>query len=110
MSKTPTDLLYGTLDVLVLKALSWKPMHGFEVSTWLRERSRDALEIDDASLYKALYRLEARGAIESTWKMSDNNRRARYYSPTPAGRRELRTEASVWRAYVLAVSRVLRTT
>jgi PadR family transcriptional regulator PadR len=110
MSKTPTDLLHGTLDVLVLKALSWRPMHGFEVSTWLRERSRGTLEIDDAGLYKALYRLEAKGAIESTWRMSENNRRARYYAPTAEGRRRLRSETSEWRAYALAVSRVLRTT
>ena len=108
MSKTPTDLLYGTLDVLVLKALSWKQMHGFEISNWLRDRSRGTLQIDDAGLYKALYRLEAQGAIQSSWRMSENNRRARYYAPTASGRRRLRTETSVWRAYALAVSRVLR--
>jgi len=109
MSKTPTDLLYGTLDVLVLKAVSGTAMHGFEISNWIRERSRGTLDLDDAGLYKALYRLEAQGAVRSTWKMSENSRRARYYETTAAGRRLLRTESSVWREYALAVSRVLRT-
>jgi len=109
MSKTPTDLLYGTLDILILKAVSWKSMHGFEVSNWIREKSRGTLDLDDAGLYKALYRLEAQGAIESEWKMSEKNRRARYYRATAAGKRLLRTESTVWREYALAVSRVLRT-
>jgi PadR family transcriptional regulator PadR len=110
VGKTPADLLRGTLDVLVLKALSRRPMHGFEIANWLRDHSRGTLELDDAGLYKALYRLEAQGAIQSEWRMSENNRRARYYTPTADGRRKLRVETTVWREYALAVSRVLRTT
>jgi transcriptional regulator len=103
------DLLYGTLNVLVLKALSWKPMHGYSISTWLRERSAGSLTIDDAALYKALHRLEEQGAIASAWGLSDNNRRAKYYTLTAAGRRQLRQQRTEWQAYALAVSRILKT-
>jgi PadR family transcriptional regulator PadR len=109
MPKTPNDLLYGTLNVLVLKSLSWKPMHGFAISNWLHERSDGTLDIDDAALYKSLHRLEEQGAIASDWGMSENNRRARYYRLTAQGRRQLRAERSAWDAYALAVTRVLRT-
>jgi PadR family transcriptional regulator PadR len=109
MTRTPTDLLYGTLNVLVLKSLSWKPMHGYAISNWLRERTDGTLDIDDAALYKALHRLEEQGAIGSVWGMSENNRRAKYYHLTAAGRRQLRNERSAWQAYALAVARVLRT-
>jgi PadR family transcriptional regulator PadR len=109
MTATPNDLLYGTLNVLVLKALSWQPMHGYAISNWLRERSERALDIDDAALYKALHRLADDGAIASEWGLSDQNRRAKYYHLTPAGRRQLRAERSAWDAYARAVGRVLRT-
>jgi PadR family transcriptional regulator, regulatory protein PadR len=109
MTRTPIDLLYGTLNVLVLKSLSWKPMHGYAISNWLRERTDGTLDIDDAALYKALHRLEEQGAIGSAWGMSENNRRAKYYHLTAAGRRQLRNERSAWQAYALAVARVLRT-
>lgn len=108
MPKTPADLIYGTLNVLVLKALSFEPMHGYAISNWLRERSGGSLEIDDAALYKALHRLEALGAIGSEWGISDNNRRAKYYHLAPAGRRRLKDERTAWHAYSLAVTRVLR--
>jgi transcriptional regulator len=107
MPRTPTDLLYGTLDVLVLKTLSWQPMHGYAISGWISQRTEGALDIDDAALYKALHRLEEQGCIESEWGLSENNRRARYYQLTAQGRRQLRAESSVWRAYASAVSRVL---
>lgn len=106
---TPADLLYGTLNVLVLKTLSWKPMHGYAISTWLRDRSHGCLAIDDAALYKSLHRLEEQGAIASEWGLSENNRRAKYYHLTPAGRKQLRQQRTEWRAYALAVSRILRT-
>jgi len=109
MTKPPNDLLYGTLNVLVLKALSWQPMHGYAIATWLDGRSRGALAIDDAALYKALHRLEEQGAIGSEWGLSENNRRAKYYHLTPAGRRQLRDDRAAWRDFALAVSRVLRT-
>ena len=110
MSRAPTDLLYGTLDVLVLKTLSWRPMHGYAVSGWIRQRTDGALELDDAALYKALHRLEQQGFVESEWGLSENNRRAKYYQLTERGRRQLREESSVWRRYAAAVSSVLETT
>ena len=108
MSKTPADLIYGTLNVLVLRTLTGGPMHGYAISNWLRERSGGSLEIDDAALYKALHRLEELGAVDSEWGLSDNNRRAKYYRLAPAGRRQLKDERIAWQAYALAVSRVLR--
>ena len=107
--KAPTDLLYGTLDVLVLKTLSWKPMHGYAITTWIQQRSEGALEVDDAALYKALHRLEHRGHVESEWGLSENNRKAKFYQLTKEGRRHLRVESSVWRAYASAVFKVLET-
>ena len=107
--KTPIDLLYGTLDVLVLKTLSWQPMHGYAITTWIRQRTDGALAVDDAALYKALHRLEQRGHVESEWGLSENNRRAKYYQLTPGGRAQLRVESSVWREYATAVFKVLET-
>jgi transcriptional regulator len=104
----PNDLLYGTLNVLVLKALSWKPMHGYAIATWLEQRAGGSLEVEDAALYKALHRLEEQGAIASEWGLSENNRKAKYYRLAPAGRRRLREEQKAWRAYALTVSRILR--
>lgn len=109
MTKSGSDLIYGTLNVLVLKTLTWEPMHGYAISNWLRERSAGTLQVDDAALYKSLHRLEAQGAIESEWGISDNNRRAKYYNLTAAGRRQLRDERSAWLEFAVAVTRVLRT-
>lgn len=85
-------LMKGTLDVLVLKALSWAPMHGLEVTSWLEERSGGELAFDDSGVYQALYRMEAKGLIEAEWGTSDNNRRARYYRITRQGREHLEAE------------------
>ena len=104
------ELLQGTLDLLVLKALSWEPAHGYAVATWIRERSGDAFLVEEGALYPALHRLERRGAIASEWGLSDNNRKAKYYSLTPAGQKELRRNAETWRRYSRAVSRVLEAT
>ena len=109
MPRLPTDLLHGTLDVLVLKTLSLQPMHGYAITTSIRARSEGALEIDDAALYKALHRLEERGHLESEWGLSENNRRAKYYQLTGPGRKALRAESTVWRAYAAAVVKVLGT-
>ena len=109
MHKPPADLLYGTLNVLVLKTLTWKPMHGYAISNWLRERSGGSLGVDDAALYKALHRLEEQGAVTSEWGLSENNRRAKFYRLTPVGRRQLREEREAWHAFALVVTRVLRT-
>ena len=97
----------GTLDVLVLKALAWGPMHGFEVTAWLEERSQGALLLDDSALYQALYRLEGRGLLAAAWGVTENNRRARYYRITPAGRAHLRAETAQWVRYADTVTGVL---
>ena len=110
MPRDTSDLLRGTLDLLVLKALSAQPLHGFGLSAWIEHRTRNELEIVDSALYKALYRLEDSGAIASEWGVSDNNRRAKYYSLTPRGRQMLRAETATWKRYVAAVSGVLEPT
>src|SRR5579872_3670011 len=92
-------LLKGTLDVLVLKALSWGPMHGFEITVWLEGQSDGVLAVDDGALYQALHRMEARGLIRAEWGITDNNRRARYYSVTAAGRVHLRRAAATLLRY-----------
>ena len=101
------DLLQGTVDILVLQTLAWGPMHGYAVASWIRQRTDGVLELEDAPLYKALHRLERHGYVEAEWGLSENNRRARYYQLTPAGRRQLRTEAATWRRYAEAVFKVL---
>jgi PadR family transcriptional regulator PadR len=104
------DLLQGTLDVLVLKTLSWGPMHGSAVARWLRQTTEDVLQVEEGSLYPALHRMERRGWIESEWGLSENNRRAKYYRLTTEGRKQLRAEASTWSAFSAAVSKVLAAT
>jgi PadR family transcriptional regulator PadR len=102
------DILQGTLDVLILRALADGPQHGYAVSRWVHERTDGTLVIEDAPLYKALRRLEAAGAVEAEWGASENNRRARYYRLTHAGRRRLKAETSAWARYATAVADVLR--
>jgi transcriptional regulator len=109
VARDPIDLLHGTLDVLVLKTLSWEPMHGYGISRWIEERTRGVLEIEDAALYKALHRLERAGAVEAEWGLSENNRKAKFYKLTPRGRQELRAEANTWRQYATAIFSVLET-
>jgi transcriptional regulator len=100
-------LLKGTLDLLIMKALSWGPMHGYAVATWLEEQSDGSLGIDDSALYQALQRMEGRGWLSAEWGTSDNNRRARYYKLTPAGRQRLRAEAATWMRYTQSVTAIL---
>jgi transcriptional regulator len=102
-----TDRLKGTLDLLVLQTLRAGPMHGWAVAQRIEERSESLLQINQGSLYPALHRLEERGLIEAEWGASDNNRRARYYRLTAAGRRQLGQETASWEAFVRAVSLVL---
>ena len=102
-----SGLLQGTLELLVLKTLSWGPMHGYGISQWIRGRTQEVLDVQDAALYQALRRMERKGWIEAQWGISENNRRARYDSLTPAGREQLRTQTSTWRRYAEAVFRVL---
>ena len=107
MAADPMDLLQGTLDVLILRSLADRPRHGYDVSRWIRERTDGTLRIEDAPLYKALHRLEHAGCIAAEWGLSENNRRARYYRLTAAGRRRLRRDALAWRRYASAVANVL---
>jgi len=100
-------LLKGTLDVLVLKTLSWGPMHGFEIITWLEERSGGRLEVSDAALLQALHRMEERDLIRAEWGESRNGRKARYYKLTPAGRANLRTESAALVDHVDALTTIL---
>ena len=109
MSDTSLDLLQGTLDVLILKTLSWGPMHGYAVARWIRQRTADVLQIEEGALYPALHRMERRGWIESEWGVSENNRRAKFYSLTPRGRQQLTAQTQHWARYAEAVWRVLRT-
>jgi transcriptional regulator len=108
MAKDPLDLLRGTLDVLILKALSWGPQHGYAVARWIRHRTADEMLIEEGALYPALFRLEAQDLIEASWGTSDNNRRAKFYRLTPAGRRRLQSDTRTWDRYAAAVARVLR--
>ena len=103
------EFVQGTLDMLVLKAVSFTPQHGYSILDWLRQITDHKLVIQDAALYPALHRLEARKLVSSEWGLSENNRRAKYYRLTPAGRRQLRAEAATWRAYAAAVFKVLET-
>src|SRR5881396_833514 len=108
MDKT-TVLLPGTLDLLILKAVSLKPLHGYGVLLRIRQISGDALEIPQGSLYPALYRLEHQGLIAAEWGQSDNNRRAKYYTLTAAGRRRLREETAGWNRLASAITAALNT-
>ena len=97
------DILRGTLDLLILKALSWGPAHGYAVARWIEFATNDALAVGEGTLYPALHRLEERGWITASWGSSDNNRRAKFYSLTKRGAGQLRIEAANWRRYAAAV-------
>lgn len=107
MSRTPSELLQGTVDVLILRALAGEPMHGYAISRWLDARSDGVLTVDGAALYQALHRLSQKKLVAAEWGLSENNRKAKFYSITTAGRARLRSESGVWQAYATAVSKVL---
>ena len=107
MKDDSLDLLQGTLDILVLKALSWGSRHGYAVASWIRDTTTDSLSIEDGALYTALHRMEQRGWLESSWGLSENNRKAKYYQLTELGRRELKASRQRWSRYVVAVGQVL---
>ena len=100
-------LFKGTVDMLVLKALTWGPMHGFGISQWLDERTRGSLGLDDSSIYQVLHRLEGRGFVDAKWRVTDNNRRARFYKLTAAGRAQLKTQTATWLRYSEVVTALL---
>ena len=110
MDKTQLDLIRGTLDVLILKALVWGPLHGYAVTSLIRRQTDEALLVEEGTLYPALWRLENKGLVEAEWGLSENNRKAKFYRLTPDGRRRLRQETKTWEAYAAAVGKMLGAT
>jgi PadR family transcriptional regulator, regulatory protein PadR len=104
---SPLPLVQGTLDLLVLRTLAAGPMHGYGIAGTVHDRTGGDLMIEDAALYQALHRLDRQGLVDAEWRASENNRRARYYALTPAGRRRLREDTANWRRYTRAVEAVL---
>ena len=109
MSEDNLDLLKGTLDVLVLKALTWGPRHGYAVARWIEEVTRGTLQIEEGALYHALHRLEKKNWVAGEWGVSEMNRRAKYYTLTPAGRAQLKARTATWTRYAEAIFAALRT-
>ncbi len=109
MPRQPIDLLQGTLDLLILRTLAPGPMHGWGISQRIQQISQDVLQVQQGSLYPALHRLEHRGWISAEWGASDNNRRAKYYQLTRAGRKQLEVETSNWETLAAAVAQILQT-
>lgn len=107
MARTSSELLQGTVDVLILRTLAWEPMHGYAISRWLVARTDGVLSVDGAALYQALHRLERRKWVVASWGVSENNRKAKFYALTAAGRTHLRAESLVWTKYAEAVFKVL---
>src|SRR5256886_15795259 len=107
--KSPGDLLQGTLDLLILKSLARGSMHGYGVAEWIHQTSEDVLRVEEGALYPALHRLELRGLLSSEWGLSDNNRRAKYYRLTAAGRKHLLAEAVHWQRMTAAIGRIMPT-
>ena len=105
---TPLALLQGTLDLLVLRCLSAGPHHGYAIAAIVREQTSGDISVEDAALYQALHRLHRQDLVDAEWGPSENNRRARFYTLTPAGRKRLREETATWRRYVRAVDAVLQ--
>ncbi len=108
MATSPLALLQGTLDLLILQALSFGPSHGYAISTLIRRRTDGTLTVEDAALYQALHRLEGQRLVRSEWGLSENNRKAKYYQLTAKGRRQLRAESAKWERYAEAVFKVLK--
>ena len=101
------DLVRGTLDLLILKALSWGPMHGLAVLRWIEQTTRDQLQIEEGALYPALHRMEDKGWLDSTWGLTDRNRKAKFYKLTPQGRKQLAAEITRWSRYASVVGLVV---
>lgn len=108
MARKAADLLQGSLDLLVLKTLSWGPAHGYAIARWIEQLSGSILQIGEGSLYPALHRLEERGWIESEWRTSEHNRRAKFYRLVATGRKQLREETSSWEEFAEAIAKILR--
>ena len=109
MAKTRTDLMQGTLELLILKTLARESLHGYGIVQRIHEAAEDLLKVEDGSLYPALYRMQERGWIKSEWGVSENNRRARFYKLTRAGQKQLERERANWERVSKAISRILQT-
>jgi len=109
MADADLDLLQGTLDVMILKALSWGAMHGFGIAKWIKQTTDGVLQIEDSALYPALHRLAHRGLVDADWALTENNRRAKYYTLTRAGRKALDQEAAQWERLAAAITLIVRT-
>jgi transcriptional regulator len=103
----PIELLQGTLDLIVLKTLSWGPMHGFGIARWIQHTTEDALQVEEGSLYPALYRMENRGWIKAQWGLTENGRRAKYYKLTAVGKRQLVAESKSWDQLTGAIGKIM---
>ena len=108
MPREALGLMQGTVDVLILKTLTWSSMHGYGISQWIRQRTDGALAVEDAALYQALHRLERKGWVSAEWGVSDSNRRAKFYQITRDGRRQLQTDVAELRRYVDALFKILQ--
>jgi transcriptional regulator len=104
------DLVLGSLDIIVLKTLSWRPMHGFGIARWIQQTTDNALQVEEGSLYPSLYRMENKGWVKSEWGTTENNRRAKYYRLTAAGRRQLASQSANWETFATVMSKLLRAT
>jgi transcriptional regulator len=108
VSRPSIDLLQGSLDVIVLKTLSWQPMHGFGIARWIQSVTDDALQVEEGSLYPALYRMENKGWIKAEWRLTENNRRAKYYRLTPVGKRQLTEASETWDSFADAMTKIMQ--
>ena len=110
MSTPKMEMVKGTLDVLILKSLSWGPMHGYSVTRWIRETTDDALQVEEGALYPALHRMAERGWLKAEWGVSENNRRAKFYALTSLGREQLQVGSSRWTTFAESVAKILAAT
>jgi PadR family transcriptional regulator PadR len=107
VARSSVDLLQGTLDLIVLKTLSWGPMHGFGIARWIQQTTDSALQVEEGSLYPALYRMENRGWIAAAWALTENGRRAKYYRLTAVGKRQLVSEFKAWEEVSGAIGKIM---
>jgi transcriptional regulator len=110
MARDELQLLQGTLDVLVLKTLSWGARHGYQIAQWIKDTTDAELQVEDRALYVSLHRMEERGWLETDWALTENNRKAKYYQLTSEGRKQLAVKTDTWARYAAAVFKVLQTT
>jgi transcriptional regulator len=110
MQRNAVDVLRGSLDVIVLKTLSWQPMHGFGIARWIQRVTDDVLQVEEGSLYPSLYRMENKGWVKAEWRITENNRRAKYYRLTAAGRKQLAQSATTWQTFAEAMAKIMTAT